>query len=341
MKTIIVSAPSKLHLSGEHAVVYGKPAVLVATNKRLFVTISEIATSRLASGLAMTKKSVIAIPREIEGEAISSNISIVRKSDKYIDYICQVFEKKYSLFINHYSLFINSDIPQGRGMGSSAALAVALIAALSKFYKKPWDLAQINELAYQAEKFVHQNSSGGDVSIVTHGGILWYRREFEFLKTFWSLPIKFPQNFNKFVLIDTGRTESTGTMVAFVGRKLQIANNKLQIIFDNIEKTTKQIILAIKLGDEKLFMDCFKNNELFLEKIGVVSNQTQKLIREIEKSGGVAKISGAGGVKTGSGIVISYHHDPKILIQIAKKYQFPFFQVKLGEEGVKIEKIVV
>lgn len=333
MRSITVSAPSKLHLSGEHVVVYGKPAVLIATNRRLEITLTRIKNNELG---------------------ITNNIENIRSKDKYIDHICQIFEKKYSVFINHYSLFINSEIPVGRGMGSSAALAVALISALTKFYKKPWNLGQINELAYQAEKFVHKNSSGGDVSIVTHGGILWYRREFEFLKTFWSLPIKFPNNLNKFVLINTGRSETTGEMVNLVNVKLKVHSSRLQmpehcsggqvkikIIFQQIEETTKQIIMAIKTVNEQLFKDSIRKNEHLLEKLGVVSKPVQKLIREIEKSGGAAKISGAGGIKTGSGIVIGYHSDIKIIEKLAQKYKYPYFQTKLGEEGVRVERLLI
>ena len=82
-------------------------------------------------------------------------------------------------------------------------------------------------------------------------------------------------------------------------------------------------------------------NERLLEQLGVVSNSTQKFIRDIENSGGAAKISGAGGVKTGSGIVLAVHDDPQKLMALAKKYKHPSFQVTLGGEGVRREQVVV
>ena len=349
MKSVTVSSPSKLHLSGEHAVVYGKPAVLVATNKRLSVTLSHqlpvsnrqtiYSSNSTLSNEKLSKTSSHPRLRQVpDGTWLrrdsNNNLLEIRKSDKYIDHICKIFEQKYKLVIGHLSLDIYSDVPIGKGMGSSAALAAALIGALSQFYKKPWNISLINELAYKAEKFIHVNASGGDTSISCMGGLLWFRREFEFLKTFWSLPFKFPVKWQDFVLIDTGRSESTGDLVKLVSKNAKNYGN----IFNDIEKVTKQMVLSIKLNNEKLFMQTISQNQMLLEKIGVVSKNVKKLIRQIEQKGGVAKISGAGGIKTGSGIIIGYHQKPDIIKQIAKEFGYNTFQVKLGGEGVKIER---
>jgi len=349
MKSVTVSSPSKLHLSGEHAVVYGKPAVLVATNKRLSVTLSHqlpvsnrqtiYSSNSTLSNEKLSKTSSHPRLRQVpDGTWLrrdsNNNLLEIRKSDRYIDRICQIFEQKYKLVIGNLSLKILSDIPVGKGMGSSAALAAALIGALSQFYKKPWNISLINELAYKAEKFIHVNASGGDTSISCMGGLLWFRREFEFLKTFWSLPFKFPVKWQDFVLIDTGRSESTGDLVKLVSKNAKNYGN----IFNDIEKVTKQMVLSIKLNNEKLFKSAMQSNELLLEELGVVSKNVKKLIRQIEQKGGVAKISGAGGIKTGSGIIIGYHQKPDIIKQIAKEFGYNTFQVKLGGEGVKIER---
>ena len=293
MKSVTVSSPSKLHLSGEHAVVYGKPAVLVATNKRLSVTLSHqlpvsnrqtiYSSNSTLSNEKLSKTSSHPRLRQVpDGTWLrrdsNNNLLEIRKSDRYIDRICQIFEQKYKLVIGNLSLKILSDIPVGKGMGSSAALAAALIGALSQFYKKPWNISLINELAYKAEKFIHVNASGGDTSISCMGGLLWFRREFEFLKTFWSLPFKFPVKWQDFVLIDTGRSESTGDLVKLVSKNAKNYGN----IFNDIEKVTKQMVLSIKLNNEKLFKSAMQSNELLLEELGVVSKNVKKLIRQIE-----------------------------------------------------------
>ena len=196
MKKVTVSAPAKIHLSGEHAVVYGNPAVLVSTSNRLYVSLSSDALVKFTS------------------------VSSFRKNDLYINRIIEIFETNYDIRIEDaLHIAIVSDIPVGAGMGSSAALAAAFIGALMQFYEKGWNVQKINDLAYQAEGFVHKNSSGSDPAVVTHGGLLWYRKELDYLKMFWLLSYKIPKNFPSIVLIHTKRTESTGDMVSFVAKK--------------------------------------------------------------------------------------------------------------------------
>lgn len=318
MKKIVVSAPGKIHLSGEHAVVHGKPAVVVSTSKRLYVTLSEESGKRKAEKI----------------------LSEVRSKDRFIDEIVKVVEKKYKTRFENLTLNINSDIPVGAGMGSSAALAVALVGALTQILKKPWNATEINELAFQAEKYKHINSSGSDPSIVAHGGLLWYRKELDFLKTFWLLSFKIPKSFAKFLLINTGRVESTGDMVMRVANLRKQNETTFILLISQIEETTRQMVQAIHDENEAKFRKLISENEALLEKLQVVSVSTKKLIREIEKAGGAAKISGAGGLKNGSGIVIALHNQPQTLFKIAEKYHYSAFQTTLGGEGVKIEKVV-
>lgn len=317
MKKVTVSAPAKIHLSGEHAVVYGNPAVLVSTSNRLYVSLS---TGSLG-------KSVL--------------VSIYRKNDLYINRIIEVFENHYDLHIEDtLHILIVSDIPIGAGMGSSAALAAALIGALMQFYDKGWNVQKINDLAYQAEGFVHRNSSGSDPAVVTHGGLLWYRKELDFLKMFWLLPYKIPKNFPSIVLIHTKRTESTGDMVSLVAKKKTAKPKEFIQTLWEFQHVTKDMVSAIHDENILLFSDAIRKNEMLLEKLGVVSASVKILIREIEKAGGSAKISGAGGVKSGSGTIIAVHKDPKVLQSIAKKYKFPFSHVVLSGNGVRIEQVV-
>lgn len=320
MKKVTVSAPSKLHLSGEHAVVYGKPVILVATSKRLYVTLEK------QNAKCKTQNEIGKIKNELH----------------YLAKIVKLFEKKYETAIdNNVNLTVHSDIPIGVGMGSSAALAVATIGALSQWIGREWNPLEINELAFEAEKIQHHNPSGGDNTIATYGGLLWYRKELDFLKTFWLLPFKIPRDFSSFMLINTGRLESTGELVQIVGEKVKKSTSSIMRIMSDIEVTTKQIAQYIHDENEPEFLGALKENQKYLEELGIVSTVTRKLIREIESVGGVAKVTGAGGIKGGSGVIIAVHKNPNKLIQIAQAYNFPSFQVQLGGEGLRREQVVI
>lgn len=326
MKKVVVSAPGKLHLSGEHAVVYGKPAVLVATSRRLYVTLE--AHSQQPTVYSKSK--------------IKNDIEKIKNKDDYLSKIIRLVGKKYSATIKDCTLAITSDIPIGAGMGSSAALAVATIGALTEWLGKPWNPTEINELAFEAEKIQHGKPSGGDNTISAFGGILWYRKEFEFLKSFWLLPFKIPRSFPSFVTINTGRTESTKELVVgVVGEKKRKLGQEFTTWLDTVEKVTKQLVQAIHDENERAFCESMQMNEKLLEEIGVVSDSTRKLVREIEKMGGTVKISGAGGVKTGSGMLICLHPHPQALLELARKKGLETFQVSIGGEGVRREEVIV
>lgn len=283
---ITVSVPGKVHLMGEHAVVYGKPALLAAINKRLTVSVESGETN--ATG--------------------------------FVADIVRIVEKHFGIPVKA-SITIRSDIPEGYHLGSSAAVAVGTIAALSFFLKKVWNPVLFNQLAYEAEKIMHGNPSGGDNTTVTMGGFIWYRKELEFLKSIWQLP--FTTKLDKFFLIDTGKPkETTKEMVEFVAKQ-----KNLQNYFDENERQTKQIASAIKTENEKLLIEGIKKGEKTLEEMGVVSKKVLPIIRKIELSGGAAKILGGGGRVGGVGYLLCYsNHPPKDAVPIT-----------LGEEGIRLE----
>ncbi|MBI2405267.1 hypothetical protein HYV22_03765 [Candidatus Gottesmanbacteria bacterium] len=297
---------------GEHAVVYGKPALLSAVNLRLSVSLEE------------GKPQIIAPAKEVS-EVVSYAMDIVRK------------EYKLDRLPN-FKVIVTSDIPFGFHLGSSAALAVATVAATMYAVKKLWNPTVINQLAYEVEKKQHGNPSGGDNTAITFGGFLWFRKELEFLKSIWQLPFRLPKNLNHFFLIDTGKPkETTGEMVELV--KLQITNYKLQMkrLFDQNEEQTRRITVALKEGKEDELLDAIKIGERTLEGMGVVSKKVTLLIRAVEKAGGAAKILGGGGRRAGVGFLLCYHRKPATIEQLCKPYGYTIKRITLGGEGVRFD----
>ncbi|MDP2638017.1 MAG: mevalonate kinase [Candidatus Levybacteria bacterium] len=311
---IKISVPAKVHLLGEHAVVYGKPALLAAINKRIFV---EIISSK--------NKQILGI-KEYEKE-IKQLLSIIEREIK---------KRTKTNKIEPYSITIKSDIPIGAGLGSSAALSAALTAGLLSFLKIRWDKKMVFEIAYEGERFFHGNPSGGDLAAVMEGGFLWFRKDLEFIKTFTALPFKLHKNVKSFVLVDSGKPkESTKEMIEQAYKFKVLSPEIVKELFDSQEDLTKQMATALKEGDEDDLIKSIKLGEQNLEKLGVVGQKAKALIREIEKSGGAAKISGKGGVKDGSGIVIAYHKDFHKLNSLFLHLGFKCSKISLGEQGLR------
>ena len=284
---------------GEHAVVYGKPALLAAINLRLKVSVEKAKKLDIVS---------------------NEPTEYVRHAVECVTQECRLQH------LPKIRITIVSDIPAGYHLGSSAAVAVSTVGALLYFLKKMWDTTVVNRIAYEIEKQKHGNPSGGDNTAVTFGGLLWFRKECEFLKNMIQIPFSVPKTLNHFYLIDTGRPiETTGEMVAYVKTR-----RNLQKFLNDNEMQTKRIVTAFKEGDEKLLIDSVQTGERTLEDVGVVSNKAISMIRVIEKTGGAAKILGGGGKKDGVGYLLCYSHNPP----------HGAIPIELGGEGVRLEKKV-
>jgi len=279
MKSIQYSAPAKVIISGEHAVVYGKPALVCAINKRLSIKFTP------------AKKTIY-----ID--------DIFPKLERFVLDFLKLKKEKINKI--EYSYSVESSIPMGRGLGSSAAYCACISAGLLELFTgREWSKEEINMCAYKMEKYFHKNSSGVDTSTSVMGGLIYYRKEFEFLKTISSLAIKIPKHFiDSLVLIDTGKpVETTGEMVQSVGALYNKNSKKMEIIFNEIEKATKRIIVSLMKEDLSFFIDNIKENQDLLGQIGVVSEKTKILLNDL-KTYGVGKITGGGGKIDSSGYIL-------------------------------------
>ena len=311
-KPISYSAPAKVILSGEHAVVYGKPALITAIDMRLAVTITPAQkTAHIDPQMAKIVNTVVQFLKQQKKEYIQKP----------------------------FSYGITSSIPAGRGLGSSAALSAAFSGALLEhFTGHEWSREEVNNCAYQVEKIFHGNPSGADVSTSVFGGLIYFRKEFEFLKTISSLTLKIPQVIgdNLFV-IDTGKPlETTGEMVAGVGKKYNKNPLKVEKLLNEIEKTTKRLVVALAKEDSSLFQDTIRANHQLLCDIGVVSKQTKKIIDDLEQIG-VGKVTGGGGKKEGSGFILFYAAHHKQLHEYGKKNKLDIIKLQPTTIGLRKE----
>ena len=346
-----VSAPGKIVLSGEHAVVYGYPAILASVDRRIVVSFGN--PNNFSEGQDFIYKAVNLLKKNLQVKDVNPSLKIV------------------------------SDIPVGSGMGSSAALSVALSALFyssiqetdligddppasawsvsdwraglnadmsssfggkprslerggcHKKYKKIWDLNLINDMAYQIERIQHGNPSGGDNTVSCFGGFLWFRKKSERKMLFTQ--VKPTKKFPKIIIFQSGRPkETTGEMVAQVRDFYVHHRREVEKIFNNLESVTKGFLKCLNADFSDISI-LINENERLLEALGVVSDKTRLLIRKIKKLGGAAKVSGAGGKITGSGILIAYHKEPEKLFLFAKSNKLDTISVRLGGKGVKIE----
>lgn len=254
---MIASAPGKIILFGEHAVVYGRHAVVSAINLRCRVSV---------------RKSDRFLIRSSLGE---SGLDYQRHP-----YVVQAVKRFGELRnIPGAEIEIESEIPIGSGLGSSAAVIVATIAALNAEFDGDMDKEGIFQMAKQVEIDVQGRASGIDPFISTFGASWLFpeRRKVE-------MPFKF-------FVINFG-SRSTAEMVAKVAELRERHPEVVDKIFDAIDAISLE---ASDVGSAERLEELIAINQSLLRAIGVSNPEIDRTIAELERMGLKAKITGAGG----------------------------------------------
>jgi len=196
-------------------------------------------------------------------------------------------------------LLLTSELPRGSGFGSSASVAVAVAAALlgalgCGSVLAPDD-ARIEKVAFEAEKRQHVRPSGVDHTAVIRGGFLAVTRGTAGLGT-TDLPR--PRWLQTAIRVfDTGTpSETTGEVVAAVRSLRDRAPDAFEEELLRMENATRRFIAALDEVEPPwpLLIDAVQSFESCLERFGVVPRRVASVVRRIEAAGGAAKISGAG-----------------------------------------------
>lgn len=286
----------KIILSGEHAAVYGQPAVAASIHLKI--------------------------------QAQLQKKSLTDHSTAFIQNLFLLFEQKYQVATTEFSLTLTGDLPVGSNLGSSAAAAHASFLALAEQFHITLTDEEMIALIQEAERFAHGHPSGLDAVTVVKKGVVEFQRQEQNLQNFHyaSLPNQAVMN-TPFFLIQSGRPlESTKEMIEMVRQKY--STKAVQQIIAEIGKITTQLISDLEKNT--LNFDWISPNERYLEELGIVGVKVQEMIHQIEKNGGVAKATGGGGYQQGSGILLAYHPDPQKLESLINQENWKYYQTQLG-----------
>lgn len=356
---VAVSAPGKLILMGEHAVVYGRPALVAAIDARLTARISP------APGGDAVRLDLASLPHveEISREGLRAYARAARtRWEEYARdprperfravrgddpaHLVKVALGEVLEFLDETGggpglwLRVESDLPIGSGFGSSAATAIAVIAAFLAFLGEEADPARIERLALEAERRQHGLPSGVDGATVLHGGLLWARRLPSGALETERIAARSPL-LSRFRVFHTGTPpEPTGAVVAAVRGRRERDPGLHEMLLDRIEAATLgfRAELERETEDPVVALELIRECEACLEELGVVPEAARDLVRRVEAEGGAAKISGAGSLAgPGAGSLLVYHPDPERISGWQFLQPFPFYPLHLGAEGLRRE----
>ncbi len=295
-----ISVPAKIILFGEHAVVYGQPAVAIPVmDLRCYGTI-ECKSAEEPATISATDLNVSYSPGY---EMPQSSIQHIQKA---IDYFAE--KMQISLPLNGWAMTIRSDIPVGRGMGSSAAISVLLIRLLAQMTDIRLTDEDVTRYSFELEKYHHGTPSGIDNTVVSLAKPVFFQKGQE-IKTL--KPARF-----HFVIGDTGIGKHTGTIVADVATRCE--NNPAQYsrLFSRIGEISTAGRKALEDGDLQMLATLINENQSVLGEIGVSCTQLDDLIKAAMDAGAQgAKLCGAG--KGGCMIALADNNESARRIQDA------------------------
>jgi mevalonate kinase len=327
---VIASAPGKVTLFGEHAVVYGEPAIVMAINKRAYVEVNLRNDSkiRVIAPDIVIKGVVLTFDQNIF--SVESEVASARSELSYIVKAIELFAKNYDVF-KGADIRVWSEMPVGAGLGTSAAITIATIKAYSEATGLDLDEKSIAVLGWQTEREVQGTASPMDTSIATYGGIIQVQPlnndiNIERLKVPMKLPI---------IIGYVSREYKTKDMVAKVRLLKEKYSNIINPIISAIGQVSRKARISLESGDLKEVGELMNINHGLLEALGVSTKQLNDMVYAARKAGAIgAKLTGAGGGGCIIALTLEKHESVSLAI---KSVGAQTLESDISEKGVLIE----
>lgn len=241
----------KLILLGEHAVVHGHPAIAAGISLRTRIELHP------RSGATQ----VVSCP--FQDDRLGQALAVALPADGL-------------------AVHIESNLPVGRGMGSSAALAVALVRARASLEGRELDFETLHREGFAIERVFHGNPSGLDHAVSALGGVVLYRRDRD--------PEPLSMKPLEVVVLDSGESGNTAELVAAVARQRPDIDPLLERLGAIAEDR------APRLDDTEGLADAMNEAHQLLGQLGVSTPKLDSLVSLARAHGATgAKLSGAGG----------------------------------------------
>lgn len=268
------SAPAKVILCGEHAAVYGQPAIAVPLA-------SLRATAAVTPGRGLT---IIAADLN-EQLPLTVDSGVV---DNALLRTAQLVLEKLHAPPPDLTITLQSDIPMASGLGSGAAVSTALARALSAALGQPLDNDALNTLIYEVEKLHHGTPSGIDNTVIVYEQPVFFVREHPIARL--TIPTPF-----HLLVADTGKGALTRIAVGAVRDLYNADPPRIQPILDVIGALVRDARNAIERADFVALGDLLSRNHTLLQQLTVSSDELDALVTAAQNAGALgAKLSGGG-----------------------------------------------
>jgi mevalonate kinase len=279
MPAITATAPGKIILFGEHAVVYGRPAIAIPVTQ-VYARALLQADPRGPGGCMRVQAPDIKLDAWLADIPQEDPLAAaIRGTLKYLG-----VDR-----LPACTLRVTSTIPLAAGLGSGAAVSIAVIRAVSAFLGHPLGDEQVCDLAYEVEKIYHGTPSGIDNSVIAYAQPIFFVR---------GQPIERFAIRRPFTLVigDTGIPSPTAVAVGDLRRAWQANPAPYEALFDAVGRITAAARRVMQSnGSPHRLGPLMDENQAVLIELGVSSPELERLLHAAHAAGALgAKLSGGG-----------------------------------------------
>lgn len=267
------TACGKIILFGEHAVVYGRPALAVPLPQlRARARVED----RTDVGILIQARNV--------GRTIHLN---GKHDDDPLEVIVRRTLETLQVAGN-LKIEIDSDIPLASGLGSGAAVSTAIVRAIAAHFERALSPNEISALVYETEKLYHGTPSGIDNTVIA------YEQAIRFVRGEVSVSFQIAHPLT-LAIANTGIASATFNTVGDVRRGWELDPARYESIFDQIAQVVRDSEAALASGENETLGELMNRNQLLLQELDVSSAEIERLIRAGMNAGALGgKLSGGG-----------------------------------------------
>jgi mevalonate kinase len=278
MPAVSASAPGKVILFGEHAVVYGQPAIAA--------TVSGVAAKAIVSPDIAAPAGRISFDAADVG--VSATIDSLPQDHPLAAAVYATLSALSTMNPPAFNLRVTSTIPVAAGLGSGAAVSVAIVRAVSAFLGQPLADEQVSAIAFEVEKLHHGTPSGIDNTVISFAKPIFFIKD----KPIETLKVGRPLTF---VIADTGVASPTKIAVSDVRSAWQADPALYDGLFAKVGAVSAEARTAIEAGEARKIGELMDQNHSLLQEIGVSSPELDRLVEAAIAAGALgAKLSGGG-----------------------------------------------
>ncbi|MCC6029456.1 MAG: mevalonate kinase [Candidatus Korarchaeum sp.] len=306
------SAPSQAFLLGEHAVLYGSPALALSVDKR-----SHVEASPLPKGEIL----------------IESELGVYKEGSSYNEDLVKLAKGLKELLSKYgieggVHLRIRSEVPASSGMASSASVAAAISKSIDALFGLDMSESELLDAVYTFERIIHGRASKTGPACAVLGGVIWVEWSDGEMRVsslgYKEVPI---------AIACTGEPSKTREMVERVSK----LRESFPDLHEGIIRTISGLVLrgrdALESGDLETLGSLMNINQGLLYSLGVSSFSIERIVWEARMRGALgAKLSGAGG----GGCVVILHESPEEVARSLTSASISF-PVRVSKRGVTLE----